>query len=68
MASMSQDALLGMLFPLWQVVIGGCVLVVLVVSTRRLIRRGPSRMGRALIVSGSAALALAVLGLLLSTW
>jgi hypothetical protein len=68
MASMSQDALLGMLFPLWQAVIGGCVLVVLVVCTRRLIRRGPSRMTHALIVSGSAAIALAVLGLLLSTW
>jgi hypothetical protein len=65
---MSQDALLGLLSPLWQVLIGACVLVVLVISTRRLIRRGPSRMGRALIVSGSAALALAVLGLLLSTW
>jgi hypothetical protein len=65
---MSQDALLGMLFPLWQIVIDACVLVVLVVCTRRLIRRGSSRMGRALIVSGSAAVALAVLGLLLSTW
>jgi hypothetical protein len=68
MASMSQDALLGLLFPLWQIVIGGCVLVVLVISARRLIRRGPSRMGRALIVSGSAALAFAIIGLLISTW
>jgi hypothetical protein len=66
MAPMSQDALLGMLFPLWQVVIGACVLVMLVVSTRRLIRRGPSRMGRALLVSGGAALAVAALGLLLA--
>jgi hypothetical protein len=67
MACMSQDALLGLLFPVWQLAIGGCVLVVLVVSMGRLIRRGPSRMGRALIVTGGAAIAVAVLGLLLAT-
>lgn len=67
MVCMARDALLGMLFPLWQAVIGGCVLVVVVISVRRLIRRGPSRMGRAMIVSGVAALALFAVGLLLSS-
>ena len=66
MAGMSQDALLGQLFPLWHLVIGGCVLVTLLLTTRRLLRRGPSRMTRALIVTGGAALGLATLGLLLA--
>jgi hypothetical protein len=63
---MSQDALLNLLFPVWQLVIGGCLVVVLVLSMQRLLRRGPSRMTRALIVTGTAALGLAVLGVLLS--
>jgi hypothetical protein len=66
MAGMSQDALLGLLFPVWQFVIGGCVLVTVVLCTRRLLRRGPSRMTRALIVTGSAVLGLATLGMLLA--
>jgi hypothetical protein len=66
MAAMPHDALLGLLFPLWQVVIGLVVIVVVVICVRRLIRRGPSRMGRALIVSGGAALAIAALGVLLA--
>ena len=63
---MSQDALLGQLFPLWQFAIGGCVLVTVVLCTRRLLRRGPSRMTRAMIVTGSAAIGLATLGLVLA--
>jgi hypothetical protein len=63
---MSQDGLLGLLFPVWQLVIGGCVVVAVVLGGRRLLRRGPSRMTRALIVSGAAALGLATLGLLLA--
>jgi hypothetical protein len=63
---MSHDALLGLLFPLWQVVIGLVVIVVVAVCVRRLIRRGPSRMGRALIVSGGAALAVTAIGILLA--
>jgi hypothetical protein len=66
MTGMSQDALLGLLFPLWQLTIGGCVLVTLVFATRRLMRRGRSRMTSALLVTGGAALGLAVLGLLLA--
>lgn len=66
MAGMSHDALLSLLFPVWQLAIGGCVLAVVVLSMRRLLRRGPSRMTRALIVSGGAALGLTALGLLLA--
>lgn len=63
---MSQDALLGLLFPAWQLAIGLAVLVTVVLATRRLLRRGPSRMTRAVIVTGSAALGLATLGILLA--
>ena len=66
MAGMSQDALLGLLFPVWQLAIGVAVLATVALSTRRLLRRGPSRMTRALIVTGGAALGLATLGVLLA--
>lgn len=62
----AQEALLSMLLPLWQLVIGACVLVTVVVSTRRLARRGRSRMTTALLVSGVLILGLTTLGLLLS--
>ena len=42
----------GLLLPFWQVVIGAVVLVVLVLSVRRLARRGTSRMTTALLVTG----------------
>jgi hypothetical protein len=67
MAGMPQDGLLSLLFPLWQVVIGGCVVAVLLVSMHRLLGRGPSRMSRALVVTGGAAVAVAVLGILLAS-
>jgi hypothetical protein len=67
MSAMPQDALLNLLFPMWQVVIGVTLLGVLLVSTHRLLGRGPSRMSRALVVTGSAALAVAVLGILLAS-
>lgn len=58
------DALLGLLFPFWQLVIGVFVVVMLAVSVRRLARRGPSRMTTALLVSGAAAVAFATIGFL----
>jgi hypothetical protein len=58
------DALLDLLFPLWQLVIGVLVLVTVVVSILRLIRRGPSRMGGAMLVAGGAVIGLAVIGYL----
>jgi predicted permease len=61
---LAADALLGLLLPFWQIVIGGSVLVAVLVSVRRLARRGPSRMTTALIVTGGAVIFLAVVGLL----
>lgn len=66
--SVAADAILGMLLPFWQLVIGCCVLVAVVVSVRRLSARGTSRMGRALLVTGAAAVGIAAIGLLLQTW
>lgn len=65
---MPHDALLDLLMPLWRLVIGLTVVLVMVVAGRRLLSRGPSRMGRGLIVSGGAALTLVLVGLLLATW
>lgn len=62
--TLAADALLDLVFPLWQFVIGALVLVTLVVSVRRLIRRGPSRMGGAMLLAGSAAIGVAVIGYL----
>jgi hypothetical protein len=62
---MAGDALLGMLLPLWQLTIGACVLAAVVVAGWRLSHRGPSRMTRALVVTGTAIVALAVIGVLL---
>jgi hypothetical protein len=63
---MALDAPVNLLFPMWQVVIGGCVLLAVVLSVRPLLRRGPSRMSRALIVTGGAALAIAAMGIMLA--
>ncbi len=62
------DGLLATLAPAWQVVIGGCVLVVLVAASARLARRGRSRMTTALLVTGAAAIGLAVIGVLTSRY
>jgi cbb3-type cytochrome oxidase subunit 3 len=61
------DALLSMLLPLWQLVIGGCVLLAVIVSIYRLAQRGRSRMATALLVTGGAALGLVALGILLDS-
>jgi hypothetical protein len=58
------DALLDLLMPLWQLVIGLLVLVALVVSVRRLVMRGPSRMGGAMLIAGGAVVCVAVLSYL----
>jgi hypothetical protein len=62
---LAADALLGMLLPFWQLVIGVFVLLILALSVRRLARRGRSRMTTALLVSGAAAVAIATIGFLL---
>jgi hypothetical protein len=62
------DGLLATLAPAWQIVIGGCVLVVVVAASARLARRGRSRMTTALLVTGAAAIGLAVIGVLTSRY
>jgi hypothetical protein len=61
------DALLDLLMPLWQLVIGVLVLVALVVSVHRLVMRGPSRMGGAMLITGGAVVCVAVLSYLYQT-
>jgi hypothetical protein len=61
------DALLDLLVPLWQLVIGLLVLVTLVVSVHRLFMRGPSRMGGAMLVFGGAVVCVAVVSYLMQT-
>jgi hypothetical protein len=62
--TLAADALLGLLLPLWQLVIGVLVLVAVVVSVGRLAQRGPSRMSAAMLLIGGAVVCLAVLGYL----
>ncbi|MCG5445875.1 hypothetical protein NIE79_004403 [Micromonospora sp. NIE79] len=61
----AEEALLGLIGPFWQVVIGAVVLVVLVLSVGRLARRGRSRMTTALLVTAAAIAGFAVIGVLL---
>ncbi|BCL13428.1 hypothetical protein GCM10017556_11670 [Micromonospora sagamiensis] len=62
---LAEDALLGLLLPIWQLVIAVFVLFAVVASVRRLARRGPSRMTTALLVTAAAIAGLAVIGVLL---
>lgn len=62
---LAEDALLGLLLPFWQLVIGGFVLVAVVASIYRLAQRGPSRMSLALLVTGGAVVCLTVIGMIL---
>ena len=66
--TVAADALLGMLLPFWRLVISTFVVFVVAASLRRLVRRGPSRMATALLVTGGAIVGLAVLGVLLDDW
>ncbi|MET8086710.1 hypothetical protein [Micromonospora sp. NPDC005197] len=61
----AEEALLGVLLPFWQLVIGAVVLVVLVLSVGRLARRGRSRMTTALLVTAVVIAGFATIGVLL---
>ncbi|PSK62453.1 hypothetical protein B0E53_05649 [Micromonospora sp. MH33] len=65
--TLAEEALLGLLLPFWQLVIGAFVLVVVLASVRRLARRGPSRMTTALLVTAVAIAGFTVLGVLLES-
>ena len=62
----AEDALLGLLFPIWQAVIGVCLLIVMVVAGHRLLLRGPSRMSRAIVLSAGAIVGVLMLALVFS--
>ncbi|TDC42654.1 hypothetical protein [Micromonospora sp. KC213] len=66
-ALLAEEALLGLLLPFWQMVIAAVVFVVVILSVTRLVRRGRSRMGTALLVTAAAIVGLTVLGVLLQT-
>ena len=66
MRVVAEDAVLGLLYPIWQVVIGICLVGVSVVAAHKLLMRGPSRMSRAIVVMGSAIICIIALGFLLS--
>ena len=61
---MAADALLDLLIPLWQLVIGVLVLVTVAVCVWRLAKRGPTRMGGAMLIAGGAVVCVAVLSYL----
>lgn len=61
---LAADALLDLLMPLWQAVVGVLVLVTLVVAGHRIFMRGPSRMGGAMLLAGGAVIGVAVVGYL----
>jgi hypothetical protein len=58
------EALMALLLPIWQLVIGVCVLLALVAACVRLAQRGRSRMGTVLAVFGFAIVGVALLGFL----
>ena len=64
-AAPAQDALLNLLLPAWQVAIGLCVVAAVVVVGFRLLRRGPSRVTTALVLTGGAVVGICVVGILL---
>jgi hypothetical protein len=62
--TLAADVLLDMVLPIGQLLIGALVLVTLVLSVHKLLMRGPTRMGGALLITGGAVLGLAVVGYL----
>ncbi|MEU8814560.1 hypothetical protein [Actinoplanes sp. NPDC048796] len=63
-ATLAADALTDMMLPFWQFVIGTLVLVTVILSVRKLVMRGPSRMGGAMLMAGGAVIGLTVFGYL----
>jgi len=65
---LAADALLSLLMPLTQVIIGILVLAAVVVSVHRLVQRGPTRMGGAMLLIGGALVCVAVVSYLVQTF
>jgi NhaP-type Na+/H+ or K+/H+ antiporter len=64
--TIAADALLGLLLPFWQLVLGVVIIVFVVGASVRLARRGRSRMNTAILVTGMALVGLVVIGVLAS--
>ncbi|MFC4107243.1 hypothetical protein [Micromonospora zhanjiangensis] len=64
---LAEEAVLGLLLPMWHLVIGALVLFAVVASVRRLARRGRSRMTTALLVTAGTIISFAVIGILLQS-
>jgi hypothetical protein len=58
------DALMDLLFPFWQLVIGGTVAIVVVIVALKLAVRGQSRMRTAMVVTGAGIIGLTLFGIL----
>jgi hypothetical protein len=65
-ATIAADALLGLLLPFWQLVLGVAIAIFVVGASVRLARRGRSRMNTAIVVSFSLLLGVVLLGVLSS--
>ncbi|GGN99762.1 hypothetical protein GCM10010112_93850 [Actinoplanes lobatus] len=65
--TLAADAVLGLLVPLWQWAIGLLVLVTVMLSARKLLMRGPTRMGGALLLAGAAVVALTAISYLMES-
>jgi hypothetical protein len=63
-ATLAADALLGLLLPFWQLVLGCVILLFVVGAAARLARRGRSRMNTAILVTGAGVLGLLIIGML----
>ncbi len=62
------DALFEQLLPVSQLLIGILVLMAVVVSVVRLVQRGPSRMGGAMLIAGGAVVCVAVISYLFQAY
>ena len=62
--ALASDSLAGLVLPMWQLVIGLLVLVAVVGSVHRLVMRGPTRMGGAMLLVGGAVVCIAVVSYL----
>lgn len=60
----ASDAFLGLILPLWQLVIGVLVIVAVAASVHRLAQRGPTRMSGAMLLAGAAVVCIAVVSYL----
>ena len=65
-ATLAADALLGLLLPFWQLVLGVAIAVFVVGASVRLARRGRSRMNTAIVVTGTVLLGVMLVGVLTS--